>query len=67
MSSSDGPRDTQEPTTTEIVKAFPAGVKRLYSDMIRYKNECLDDSTKSAVPRKLQRAIHYRGRGAEAW
>ena len=38
MSSSDGPRDTQEPTTMEIVNAFPAGVKRLYSDMLRYKN-----------------------------
>jgi hypothetical protein len=60
MSSSDGPRDTQEPTTTEIVKAFPAGVKRLYSDMIRYKN--IHDASRTRLNAwTIRRNPLYRG------
>lgn len=30
--------DARAPTTMEIVKAFPSGMKQLYADILRYKN-----------------------------
>lgn len=60
MSSTDGPRDTQEPTTRELVRNFPKGVKQLYGNILRYKN--IHDASRTRLNAwTVRRSPLYRG------